>query len=50
MALQIRKAERRQAKARVAFIGTSGTGKTYSSILFARGLAGPEGRILMVDT
>lgn len=50
MALQIRKAERRQAKARVAFIGTSGTGKTYSSVLFARGLAGPEGRILMVDT
>lgn len=50
MALQIRKAERRQAKARVAFIGPSGTGKTYSSVLFARGLAGPEGRILMVDT
>lgn len=50
MALQIRKAERRQAKARVAFIGPSGTGKTYSSILFARGLAGPEGKILLVDT
>ena len=50
MALQIRKAERKQAKARVAFVGPSGTGKTYSSILFARGLAGPNGRILMVDT
>lgn len=50
MALQIRKAERRQAKARVAFIGPSGTGKTYSSILFARGLAGLDGKILLVDT
>lgn len=50
MALQIRKAERKQAKARVAFIGPSGTGKTYSSILFARGLAGPNGKILLVDT
>ena len=50
MALQIRKAERRQAKARVALIGPSGTGKTYSSVLLARGLAGPNGKILMVDT
>lgn len=50
MTLTIRKAERKQAKARVAFIGPSGTGKTYSSILFARGLAGPNGKILMVDT
>lgn len=50
MTLTIRKAERKQAKARVAFIGPSGTGKTYSSILFARGLAGPDGKILLVDT
>lgn len=44
-----RKAERKQAKLRLALCGPSGSGKTYSALLIARGLA-PEGRIALVDT
>lgn len=50
MSFEIRKAERRRISARVAFIGPSGAGKTYSSIHFARGLVGPEGKIFVIDT
>jgi hypothetical protein len=42
-----RKAEKRQAKLRMALIGPSGSGKTYSSLLIAQGLGGP---IAMLDT
>lgn len=44
-----RKAERKQAKLRLALCGPSGSGKTYSSLLIAQGLA-PEGRIALIDT
>lgn len=50
MALQIRKAERQQRKARLAIAGVSGGGKTKSALRIARGLAGEEGRILLGDT
>ncbi len=50
MAFEIRKATRKAVKARVAFVGPSGAGKTYSSILFARGLVGPAGRVILIDT
>lgn len=44
-----RKAERKQAKLRLALDGPSGAGKTYSALLVAMGLA-PGGRIAMIDT
>lgn len=33
-----------------AIYGESGCGKTYTSLLLARGIAGPAGRIAMIDT
>lgn len=47
---RFRKATRRQGRARVALVGPSGSGKTYTALLLARGLAGPDGRIAVVDT
>lgn len=44
-----RKAERRQAKLRLALCGPSGSGKTYSALLIAQGLA-PAGPIAVIDT
>jgi hypothetical protein len=44
-----RKAERRQAKLRLALDGPSGSGKTFSALLIAQGLA-PGGRIAMIDS
>lgn len=43
------KAQRTQAKLRLALCGPAGSGKTYSALLIAQGLA-PEGRIAMIDT
>ena len=45
--LQIRKAERRQAKLRLALTGPSGSGKTFSALQLAFGLGGKIG---MIDT
>lgn len=50
MTFEIRKAERRNVSARVAFIGPSGAGKTYSAIHYARGLVGPDGTVVVIDT
>jgi hypothetical protein len=44
-----RKAERKQAKLRLALCGPSGSGKTYSALLIAMGLA-PAGKIALIDT
>ncbi|WP_295406908.1 ATP-binding protein [uncultured Thiocystis sp.] len=44
-----RKAERRQAKLRLALCGPSGAGKTYSALLIAQGLV-PGGKIALIDT
>ena len=44
------KAERKTAKLRAALCGTSGSGKTYSALLLARGLAGDSGKIAVIDT
>jgi hypothetical protein len=41
------KAERRQAKLRLALDGPSGSGKTYSALLLAKGMGG---RIAVIDT
>jgi len=37
-------------KARVAFDGVSGGGKTLTSLIMARGLVGPDGSIGLIDT
>lgn len=46
----IEKAKREAAPVTSAFIGQSGSGKTYSALLFARGLVGAEGKIVVIDT
>ncbi|MGB9810822.1 MAG: AAA family ATPase [Dictyoglomus turgidum] len=45
----IRKATRKKAKARIGIAGASGSGKTYSALLIAFGLA-PEGKVGVIDT
>ena len=45
----IRKAEKRQLKARIALLGPPGSGKTYSALGIAQGLA-EGGRTILVDT
>jgi hypothetical protein len=50
MELVFKKAERRQKKGKIALQGPSGSGKTYTGLLLARGLAGPEGRIALLDS
>lgn len=47
MAIQIRKAERRKAKLRLALIGPTGSGKTMSALRMAFGLGGKIG---LIDT
>ena len=46
---QIRKAEKRQLKARIALLGPPGCGKTYSALGIAQGLT-EGGRAVLVDT
>lgn len=50
MALEIRKAEKRRQKLRLALFGVSGAGKTMSALRIARGLVGPSGRICVIDS
>ncbi len=54
MKFEIKKALRRDLKARVALIGVSGSGKTYDGLLIAAGLArnsdGSRGRVVVIDT
>lgn len=47
--MSFQRAQRKQAKLRLALAGPSGSGKTYSALLIAQGLA-PEGRIALIDT
>jgi hypothetical protein len=47
--MAFRKAERKQAKLRLALCGPSGSGKTYSALLIAQGLA-PGGKVALIDT
>lgn len=43
-------ATKEQAKARIALAGPSGSGKTYTALVTARALAGPSGRMAVIDT
>lgn len=45
-----KKAERKQAKLRLALDGPSGSGKTHSALVIARGLTGANGKIAVIDT
>lgn len=46
----IKKAVRSGIKPLVGFYGKSGSGKTMSALLFARGLVGASGRIILIDS
>lgn len=50
MAFTIRPAQRSDSKALIGLYGQSGSGKTYSALMLARGLVGPTGKIVMIDT
>lgn len=46
----IEKALRKSVPMLVSIAGVSGSGKTYSALLLAAGLAGPDGRVGLLDT
>ena len=49
--MKIRRSERKQAKIKLALQGGSGSGKTYSSLLLAKGLTGEDfTKIAIIDT
>src|SRR5688572_9000748 len=48
--MEIRNAIRKKAKIKMALQGASGTGKTYSALLLAFGLAGDWESITLIDT
>ena len=50
MALQLKKAERKQAKIKLGLSGASGFGKTYSGLLIAKGLVGDWNKVVLIDT
>lgn len=50
MSISFRKAVREQTSILIALAGSSGSGKTFSSLRLARGLAGPDGKIAAIDT
>lgn len=48
--MQLRKATRKKAKIRLGLSAVSGGGKTYSSILIAKGLCGDLSKVAIIDT
>src|SRR5690242_6786947 len=50
MSLTFAPATKTALKARVALDGPSGSGKTYTALVTARALAGPGGRVAVIDT
>lgn len=50
MALQLKKATRQKVKLRLGLSAVSGGGKTYSSLLLAKGLCGDWDKIGVIDT
>ena len=47
---EVKTATRKGTPALIGLWGPSNSGKTYSALLIARGLVGPEGKIVLVDT
>jgi hypothetical protein len=50
MSIEIRKAERKQAKLRIGVSGPSGSGKTMSALKMAFGMTGDWSKIVVIDT
>lgn len=50
MALQFTRATKTKIKLRMALDGPSGAGKTYTGLVFATTLAGPNGKVAVIDT
>ena len=50
MSSNFKKATKKNAKLRLALFGVSGSGKTYSALRIAKGLAGDKGKIAFIDT
>lgn len=50
MSFEIKPATRVGVQPLVGMFGKSGSGKTMSALLFARGLAGPNGRVTLIDS
>lgn len=48
--MAFKKATRAGTKALIGLYGESGSGKTFSALMLARGLAGPDGLVMMIDT
>lgn len=48
--IELRKAERKQAKLRIGLSAPSGAGKTYSALLLASGIASSWDKIALIDT
>lgn len=48
--MELRQAQRKQAKLRIGLAGPSGSGKTYSALRLARGLASSWEKIAIIDT
>lgn len=49
--IQIKKASRKKVKIKIGVQGSSGSGKTYSSLLLAKGLVGGDlSKVCMIDT
>ncbi len=50
MALELRKVQKSKSKLRIGLAGTSGSGKTYSALLLAKGLVGDWNKVAVIDT
>lgn len=50
MSIVLRKAERVKAPLKISLSGTSGSGKSYSALLMARGMASNWDKVVVVDT
>lgn len=50
MTFKVVKAVREAVPALIVYWGPSGSGKTYSALKTARGLVGPKGKIVLIDT
>jgi len=48
--MELRKSSKKQAKIKLALAGCSGSGKTYSSLLFAYGMTNDWSKIAIIDT
>ncbi|HKY45724.1 MAG TPA: ATP-binding protein, partial [Pyrinomonadaceae bacterium] len=47
---EFKEAQREAAPVFIGIEGESGSGKTYSALLLARGIVGPKGKIGVIDT